>query len=209
MLLFAASPLASCGSGENKVPLPASNTPFWTQWSFSANHDGDVPVVAQSLTNQLADIIYDPFVTREQAELGGALMAHYPATLVDGDDFYIEMKTGKYLPCSPAGSWSKGAACGPNTWDQMIWNAARYTWRGGQPVQIWQFQSDWKPEPNGQGLGGWEPVFHPALANGALYVPGAAGTVWKVDKTTGMSLATSIRSTAPAPIRKTRSSPVR
>jgi hypothetical protein len=189
VLLFAASPLASCGSGENKVPLPASNTPFWTQWGFSANHDGDVPVVAQSLTNQLADIIYDPFVTREQAELGGALVAHYPATLVDGDDFYIEMKTGKYLPCSPAGSWSKGAACGPNTWDQMIWNAARYTWQGGQPVQIWQFQSDWKPEPNGQGLGGWEPVFHPALANGALYVPGAAGTVWKVDKTTGMSLA--------------------
>jgi outer membrane protein assembly factor BamB len=51
------------------------------------------------------------------------------------------------------------------------------------------FKSDWKPEPNGKGLFGWEPVFHPALANEALYVPGAAGTLWKIDKTTGISLA--------------------
>jgi hypothetical protein len=56
-------------------------------------------------------------------------------------------------------------------------------------VQIWQFASDWKPEPNGQGLGGWEPVFHPVLANSAIYAPGAGGTLWKIDKTTGKSLA--------------------
>jgi hypothetical protein len=192
-LLFAVAKLASCGSsggtGENKVLVPASNNPFWTQWGFSANHEGDVPVVGQSLSAQLADILYDPFVAQEQAELYGALVAHYPATLVDGDDFYTEMKTGNYVSCSSGGNWTNGAACGPNTWDQMIWNVARYNWQGGKAVQIWQFQSDWKPEPNGQGLGGWEPVFHPALANDALYVPGAAGTLWKVDKTTGTSMA--------------------
>jgi len=71
----------------------------------------------------------------------------------------------------------------------MIWNAARYTWEDGAAKQIWVFKSDWKTEPNGKGLFGWEPVFHPALANDALYVPGAAGTLWKVDKTTGKSLA--------------------
>jgi len=33
----------------------------------------------------------------------------------------------------------------------------------------------------------WEPVFHAALANGSVYVPGAGGTIWKVDKNSGTS----------------------
>jgi hypothetical protein len=141
------------------------------------------------LNNQLADIVYDPFVPQEQAEFGGDLLAHYASTLTDGNDFYIEMKSGTYVPCNPPGAWTGGAPCGPNTWNQMIWNVARYNWQSGKPVQIWQFPSDWKPEPNGQGLGGWEPVFHPLLANNAIYVPGVAGTVWRVDKTTGKSIS--------------------
>jgi len=95
------------------------------------------------------------------------------------------MKSGTYVSCNPPENWVNGAPCGPNIWNQMIWNVARYNWQSGKPVQIWQFPSDWKPEPNGQGLGGWEPVFHPVLANGFLYVPGAGGTVYKVDKNSG------------------------
>jgi len=125
-------------------------------------------VVAQSLGTQMADILYDPFVAQEIKSNNG-LSVHYPATLVDGDDFYIEVKTGQFT--------------------QMIWNIVRYTWENGTAKRLWFFQSDWKPEPNGSGLDGWEPVFHAALANGALYVPGAAGTLWKVDKTLGTSLA--------------------
>jgi hypothetical protein len=198
VLLFAALTLAGCGSSSSgggtpppppPPPPPASDTPFWSQWGFSPQHDGDVPVAAQALNTQLADIVYDPFVAQEQAEFGGDLVAHYPSTLIDGDDFYIAMKTGTYVSCSPPGQWGNGAPCGPNTWNQMIWNIARYNWQGGKPVQIWQFPSDWKPEPNGQGLGGWEPVFHPVLANHAIYAPGAGGTLWKIDKTTGKSLA--------------------
>jgi hypothetical protein len=198
VLLFAALTLAGCGSSSSgggtpppppPPPPPASDTPFWSQWGFSPQHSGDVPVAAQALNTQLADIVYDPFVAKEQAEFGGDLVAHYPSTLIDGDDFYIEMKTGTYVSCSPPGQWRHGAACGPNTWNQMLWNVARYNWQSGKPVQIWQFPSDWKPEPNGQGLGGWEPVFHPVLANHAIYAPGAGGTLWKIDKTTGKSLA--------------------
>jgi hypothetical protein len=197
ILLFAALTLAGCGSSNSgggtppppPPPPPASDTPFWSQWGFSPQHGGNVPVAAQALNTQLADIVYDPFVAKEQAEFGGDLVAHYPSTLIDGNDFYIEMKTGTYVPCSPTGQWGNGAACGPNTWNQMIWNVARYNWQSGKPVQIWQFPSDWKPEPNGQGLGGWEPVFHPVLANHAIYAPGAGGTLWKIDKTTGKSLA--------------------
>jgi hypothetical protein len=42
--------------------------------------------------------------------------------------------------------------------------------------------------PNGgaAGLGGWEPVFHPILGNLCfVYVPGASGTLFKVNKFTG------------------------
>jgi len=92
-------------------PPPASNDPFWAQWGFSAQHAGAVPVAGQSLDAGLADIVYDPFVAEEQAEMGGSLVAHYPATLTDGDDFYVEMKTGSYVACAPRGAWFDGAAC--------------------------------------------------------------------------------------------------
>ena len=74
----------------------------------------------------------------------------------------------------------------------MIWNEARFTWENGQLIKIWVWPSDWKPEPNatnfslGQaGLSGWEPVFHAADANGFIYTPGAAGAIWKLNKTDG------------------------
>jgi len=69
----------------------------------------------------------------------------------------------------------------------LNWNVARYDWEDDKPVRAWMFATDWKPEPNATnppqgeiGLIGWEPVFHPALTRGHLYVPGAGGTIWKV-----------------------------
>jgi outer membrane protein assembly factor BamB len=60
---------------------------------------------------------------------------------------------------------------------------------------LWNFQTDWKPEPNsdpggidGFGLGGWEPVFHAALWNGFVFVPGAGGTVYKLRESDGSLL---------------------
>jgi len=170
-------------------PPPASNSPFWAQWGATPQHIGMVNVAGQGLNTKLADLVYDPFVAQEQAESDGALVGHYQATLTDGNDFYMESKSGTYPSCSPAGNWRHGAACGPNGWNQLTWNVTRYTWESGQPVLIWTFASDWKPEPNvTNGLSGWEPVFHPVLANGAIYVPGAGGTVWKVSKDTGKAV---------------------
>ncbi len=71
----------------------------------------------------------------------------------------------------------------------MIWNEARFSWIGNQLVMIWEFQSDWKPETNGSALEGWEPVFHPVEANGYIYVPGAGGTLWKVEKVNGTAVS--------------------
>ncbi len=190
--LFLALWLTGCGSSSHR----ASNTPFWAQWASTPQHTGQVTVAAQALNNKLTDIVYDPFVPQEQTEEFGELVAHFEATLTDGNDFYMESKSGNYQPCSSPGNWLLGEVCGPNAWNQLIWNVTRYTWENGKPVLIWTFQSDWKPEPNdanvlagSAGLFGWEPVFHPLLANSFLYAPGAGGTIWKVDKNTGKSVS--------------------
>jgi hypothetical protein len=175
--------------------------PFWSQWGSNPQHSGMVDAIGQPLNEKLADIIYDPFVDQEKREnvpLYGAevLTAHYQSTLIDGESFYMVQKTGTYILCQPLDAWEGGAACGPNAWNWMIWNVARYNWVNGQPALAWMFATDWKPEFNDTnfirgyvGLEAWEPVFHPALAGGYLYVPGAGGTVWKVDTSTGESVS--------------------
>jgi hypothetical protein len=67
----------------------------------------------------------------------------------------------------------------------MIWNEARFTWENGTLTKIWTYASDWKPETNGNALFGWEPVFHGVDANNFIYVPGAGGAIWKLNKTDG------------------------
>ena len=170
---------------------------FWPQWGRNPQHTGMVNVSGQPLDNKLADIIYDPFTQQEENEnyilYGEAtLSAHYQATLVDGNSFFMMSKSGSYPSCVPNGLWIYGFPCGPNAWNRIQWNVVRWDWQGNNPAMTWTFATDWKPEPNGTdlflgfvGLIGWEPVFHPALANGSVYVPGAGGTLWKVDKTTG------------------------
>ena len=174
----------------------AAGQAFWSQWGRSALHEGMVNVAGQPLDNKLADIVYDPFVVQEQAESGGELLAHYQSTLIDGNSFYMMQKSGRYPSCQPVGLWIYGFPCGPNAWNRVQWNVVRYDWQQNTPVVVWTYPTDWKPEPNASnfvqgfvGLDGWEPVFHPALANGSLYVPGAAGTIWKVNIATGQTQA--------------------
>lgn len=119
--------LAGCGGGSSggmknppPPPPPASNSPFWAQWGSTAQHNGTIGIAAQSLNTKLADIVYDPFVAQEQNESNGELLAHYQATLTDGNDFYMESKSGAYPSCNPAGNWVNGAACGPNAWNQLV-----------------------------------------------------------------------------------------
>jgi hypothetical protein len=150
---------------------------------------------ARSPTTQLGDLLVDPFVAQEQAESSGDLLAHYQVPLVDGNHVFIESKSGTYVSCNPPGS-GQPYPCGPDSWNNQIWNEQAYVWQNGSLVQTWNFQSDWKPEPNtdvgGQnqdGLGGWEPVFHPVLWNGYLFVPGWGGTIYKVNEATGAEVA--------------------
>jgi len=167
----------------------SSNDP-WPQWGHDARHSGFSPVAGQAPTVMLADIVYDPFVPQAQAESGGDLLAHYQAPLVSGNSVYMEFKTGSYTSCPTPGSWQNGDICGPNAWNSMTWNERRLDWHNGQLETVWTFESDWKPEWNGTfGLAGWEPVFHPVLSHGFLYVPGFGGALWKVNIQTGAAVA--------------------
>lgn len=166
----------------------------WLQWAQNPQHTGFVTVEGQAPNQQLADITYDPFVAQEQTESFGELLAHYQVPLVSQKHVYMEFKTGTWIPCSTPGSWVVGEACGPNTWSQEIWNEKALAWHDGKLQTVWTFQSDWKPEPTGNGqfgtgLFGWEPVFHAVLADKFVYVAGAGGTVWKVNRENGKAVS--------------------
>jgi hypothetical protein len=147
----------------------------WPQWGQDPQHTGTVNVAGQNLNRVLADIVYDPFVPQEKAPGNGDgdLLIHYQTPLVDGNNVYMEFKTGTYTSIT--------------TWESQTWNEKKLSWVGGNLVEQWNFQSDWKPVPYGSAS--WEPVFHATLAGNFVYVPGGGGTVYKVSKATGALLA--------------------
>jgi hypothetical protein len=149
---------------------------------------GATAAAGQPLAAILADLLYDPFVPLEAAESGGSLLVHYAVPLLDGSSAYMEFKSGTYTPCVPPGSGSP-FPCGPDGWSSQVWNVRKLVWEKGDLTTAWTFASDWKPVPAGGAVGGWEPVFHPALAGDFLYVPGASGTVYKLSKASGSVVA--------------------
>ena len=145
----------------------------WPQWALNAQHNTQSSILGQALNRNIVNLVYDPLVpTEQQAALdnfGSAdLLVHYQAPLVDGNDTYMMFKQGPY-------NFADNST--------QTWGETKYSWSGGTLVQQWQFTSDWKAA--GGQFDFWEPVFHPALANGSLYVPGGGGTIWRVNKLTG------------------------
>ncbi len=149
----------------------------WPQWGRDPQHTGQINATGQNLNRNIADVIYDSTVPGEisvATQLFGEadLLVHYQVPLIDGNDVYMEFKSG-----NP----------GKNSFAQMNWAENKLTWTNGALVQVWSFSSDWKAP--GSYLDFWEPVFHSVLANGALYVPGAGGTIFRVNKSTGAQVA--------------------
>ena len=149
----------------------------WPQWGHDQVHTGASTETGQNLNTILADIVYDPFVEQEKAPGNGDgdLLVHYQTPLVDGNDVFMEFKTGTYTSLV--------------TWETQTWNEKRLRWMGGNLVEQWNFQSDWKPVPFNPAGPSWEPVFHAALAGNFVFVPGAGGTVYKVRKSNGTVVA--------------------
>jgi hypothetical protein len=164
-----------------------AQSPAWPQWGQNPQHTGFLPIAGQSLQAKLSDQIFDPFTAQEQAESSGALLMHYQVALVNGNNVFMMFKTGTYNSCVPPGS-GVPFPCGPNDWNTEVWNETDLQWQNGQLVPVWNFATDWTPVPNDYTLGGWEPLFQPALTASYVYVPGAGGTIYQLDQITGVVL---------------------
>jgi len=161
----------------------------WPQWGRNQRHEGSVRAEGQAVTSILADLIYDPFAAAEARDTGGNLLVHYQVPLLQGNDVFMEFKTGRFIECDPPGSGNPPPGeddCGQSAWNTQIWTEKRLHWEEGHLVEKWTFQSDWKAER--VELAQWEPVFHAVLAGGFIYVPGAGGTVFKLNTHTGANL---------------------
>lgn len=151
------------------APLFAQSENVWHQWGGGPAHNGTLGVYGQSLRTAMADIIYDPFVPQERAEVGGALLVHYQTPLSDGKEVFMEVKGGTYVDRA--------------TRHTQTWSIRKFEWVADQLVERWTSTSDWKPVP--AGTTGFEPVFHAALSDHYVYMPGAGGTVLELDRATG------------------------
>ncbi|HEX3554478.1 MAG TPA: hypothetical protein VIA62_14740 [Thermoanaerobaculia bacterium] len=160
--------------------LPARSDD-WGQWGQNAQHTGATSAVGQRALHMIDDIIYDPFVDAEKADPFAApdLLVHYQVPLIDGNDVYMEFKSGTFTDLQH--------------WGTQTWNEKKLHWLNNHLVIDWNFQSDWKPVPfasldTGNGPF-WEPVFHAALAGPFVYVPGFGGSIFKVNRVTGAQVA--------------------
>jgi hypothetical protein len=152
----------------------------WPQWGQNAAHQGAVATAAQSLQRALANVTYDPFVDQERVDGGGSILVHYQTPLLQAGGVFMEFKTGTYTPANGTNDVTR--------WNSQVWNERRLQLDGASFTPVWNFQSDWKPEPANLALG-WEPVFHAALAGGSVYVPGFGGTVFRIDAGDGHQIA--------------------
>jgi len=143
----------------------------WLQWGGNSRHTGQATVSGQPLAARRADVVYDPFVDQEVRDGGGDLFVHYQSPLIDGNDVFVEFKTGTYSG---------------NTWNTQIWGVRKLTWKAGKLEAEWTSTSDWKPEPRGGFR--FEPVFHAALGARSLFMPTDGGAVLQVDRATGASV---------------------
>ena len=148
----------------------AVSTSSWPEWGQNAAHTSSVPNTGQDLNEILANLVYDPLVPDETAATGD-LLVHYQVPLVDGNDVFMEFKSGIF----DTNSYSREVCWGEKSLGLRKGN--------GQLVQVWSYTSDWKAPGNSNDF--WEPVFHAALANGAVYVPGAGGSLIQLDRDTG------------------------
>ena len=150
------------------VSLTVAQAQFWPQWALNPQHTGQVSVAGQPLNQIFTSIVYDPLVPAEMAANGNNLLAHYQVPLIDSDCIFMEFKSGTY---------------NKNTYSTEIWGENGFEWMNGTLVKMWSFTSDWTAP--GSQADFWEPVFHAVLANGYVYVPGAGGTIFKLNEMTG------------------------
>src|SRR6266849_2416397 len=167
--------LFSIGALALIAAVPAPINVWWGQWGQNPQHTGTVGVAGSTGSNILANIVYDPFTSKEQQGpyAAGGLLVHYQTPLIAGNDVFMECKTGQFSNIK--------------NWQIQTWCEQKFTWVNGQLALQWTHISDWKPvpfSPDKDGPG-WEPVYHAVLTKQAIWVPGFGGSVFRLDRDTG------------------------
>jgi hypothetical protein len=162
----------------------------WDQWGGNAGHTGAACKEVDHFDRISAHLTFDPFVDQELADTEARidfanLAAHFQTPLLVDDNVYMEFKAGTYTSCDPTPA---GALCRQTAWNTQVWTERAFHWSHGRLVADWTFASDWKPEPFD--LAQFEPVFHAIVVGPFVYVPGASGSLHKLDRRTGHRLAT-------------------
>jgi hypothetical protein len=162
----------------------------WEQWGGNPQHTGQGCKEVDRMDRISAHLTFDPFLEQELADAliqkgNPALFTHFQTPLLVGDHVYMEFKSGTYTSCD---SVPAGAPCGQFAWNSQVWTEKAFHWSHGRLVEDWTFVSDWKPEPGT--FVAWEPVFHAVVVGDLIYVPGASGTLHKLDRRTGRKLTT-------------------
>ena len=183
MRLLVAVAMVAAACGDNSPPAAYRFCDGWHQWGNNPSHTGASCSSGQALTQILADVVIDPFVAQEEKDtLDGDLVVHFQVPLIDGDDVFVMTKGGMYKPCAVS---NKLPDCGEPSelyrLSSQVWSEVRYTWQDGRLVKIWQFDSDWTPEPQLS----FEPQFQPAIVGDWIAVPGASGSIWLVNRESG------------------------
>lgn len=163
IMLFVAG---ACGAAADDGNIGA-----WLQWAGDAQHNGSTGVFAQSLGRNLFNIVYDANVPEEQAAVGGDLHVHYQVPLVDENgDVYMEFKSGRFDPES-------------GIFGTQNWSEKKLIVKNGRARVKWSFTTDWRPP--GSLADYFEPVFQPAIHGESIYLPGAGGTLLRINKNNG------------------------
>jgi hypothetical protein len=136
----------------------------WSQWGRTAAHDSRACATAQGPDRILAQETLDHTADEGDPFFGSA--DHFQVPLSDGEGrVFISEKTG--------------TAADPASWQ---WHQRGLRWHQGALAERWRFTSDWRPAPLKAVPGG---LFQAALGRKYVYVPGAGGSLFKLDKKNG------------------------
>jgi hypothetical protein len=128
----------------------------WPQWAHDPQHNGYVPdLEGQPVSTILWQLQYDHSVPPPP----GDLLIHYASPLIDASNniFMTEREVISGV---------------------LHYGIMKLDATGAVLCRYESADDERYKSPPG---GGWEPVFHPILANGALYVPGARGVMHVVN----------------------------
>jgi hypothetical protein len=123
---------------------------------------------------------------------GPRKLARDAGALIVGDQVIVSYKGNEantdYTPCSTVGPTDP---CGPDLWDERVYGLRAYAWGGDRRLTlVWEYATDWTPPGINVLSQSWEPVFQPVIAGNFVYVQEGRGQISKIDRSTGLAVAT-------------------